>query len=470
MGFLNSILAGVTLVRESIRSPNYVAGVSGWAIKQDGSAEFNNATIRGNLVAGEIHIGTNPNTFNVDTSGNLWLGAATFAAGLFSVANTGVVSVRSSASSIRMRFTDGSTAPFEWPNIWADLFAAAGSRQVSLSSGKVSALARSAGLILRSADTTPLISYAQLSAQQIDLNAAPAAVTLTVSSTGVAISNSGLSITGSISAVVGIAASGNITALNVSTGQSVVATIQCNSNYNTAASGVWNNANMVMNPGAGNTAVAWHPGGVAPQLRVGNGVDNMFLRNSADSAYVTFTGIIVNVSSRRDKQDIEPWPPPAPMGPAMGLMTAPAPISALERVLALKPSTFRWERSAKLTTVRRRKLTAKAKRDAAKLPEPERLALEFENVEHDCGIDDCAGSAKEPCHRVRDWERPTLGLIAEDVLEVAPELVKLYPDGTAMGLDSIAVAALLVAAVQELAGNVKALNVELGRPIEPHGR
>lgn len=52
MGFRSSILAGVNLVRQAIQSPNYVAGVSGWAIKRDGSAELNNATIRGNLVVG----------------------------------------------------------------------------------------------------------------------------------------------------------------------------------------------------------------------------------------------------------------------------------------------------------------------------------------------------------------------------------------------------------------------------------
>lgn len=34
------------------RSPNYVKGVSGWSVEQDGSAEFNNVTIRGNLVIG----------------------------------------------------------------------------------------------------------------------------------------------------------------------------------------------------------------------------------------------------------------------------------------------------------------------------------------------------------------------------------------------------------------------------------
>jgi hypothetical protein len=52
IGFQSSILAGTVLVRSAIRSPNYIAGVSGWTINQDGSCEFNNAVIRGSIIAG----------------------------------------------------------------------------------------------------------------------------------------------------------------------------------------------------------------------------------------------------------------------------------------------------------------------------------------------------------------------------------------------------------------------------------
>lgn len=52
MTFRSSILAGVNLVRAAIRSPNYVAGADGWTINQDGSAEFNNITIRGGTTVG----------------------------------------------------------------------------------------------------------------------------------------------------------------------------------------------------------------------------------------------------------------------------------------------------------------------------------------------------------------------------------------------------------------------------------
>lgn len=41
-----------SLVRAAIKSPNYVAGVSGWSINKDGTAEFGDATIRGGVIAG----------------------------------------------------------------------------------------------------------------------------------------------------------------------------------------------------------------------------------------------------------------------------------------------------------------------------------------------------------------------------------------------------------------------------------
>ena len=50
-----------------LRSPNYVAGVSGWTINQEGSAEFNNLTIRGTFQ------GTN---FEINASGAFFYAAA----------------------------------------------------------------------------------------------------------------------------------------------------------------------------------------------------------------------------------------------------------------------------------------------------------------------------------------------------------------------------------------------------------
>lgn len=50
MGFGNAIVAGFTLVRQAIQSANYVAGVAGWMVSRDGNAEFNDVTMRGELL------------------------------------------------------------------------------------------------------------------------------------------------------------------------------------------------------------------------------------------------------------------------------------------------------------------------------------------------------------------------------------------------------------------------------------
>lgn len=53
MPFGNPLVSnGGALVREAIKSPNYLAGVTGWQIRRDGFAEFANALIRGALEAG----------------------------------------------------------------------------------------------------------------------------------------------------------------------------------------------------------------------------------------------------------------------------------------------------------------------------------------------------------------------------------------------------------------------------------
>lgn len=52
MAFSNPVVGGDggELIRDSIKSPNYLANTTGWIIKRDGSAEFNNILIRGSLI------------------------------------------------------------------------------------------------------------------------------------------------------------------------------------------------------------------------------------------------------------------------------------------------------------------------------------------------------------------------------------------------------------------------------------
>lgn len=51
----NPIVGGIILRRPAVRSPNYQAGVQGWTINVDGSAEFNQLTVRGTTVVGDVN-------------------------------------------------------------------------------------------------------------------------------------------------------------------------------------------------------------------------------------------------------------------------------------------------------------------------------------------------------------------------------------------------------------------------------
>jgi hypothetical protein len=50
--FSNPVVAGTVLVRQAVQTPNFVAGVSGWQIARDGSAEFNDLSVRGTFATG----------------------------------------------------------------------------------------------------------------------------------------------------------------------------------------------------------------------------------------------------------------------------------------------------------------------------------------------------------------------------------------------------------------------------------
>jgi hypothetical protein len=49
----NPVVGSTILRRPAIQSPDYVPGTSGWAINADGTAEFNNMTLRGTVIVGD---------------------------------------------------------------------------------------------------------------------------------------------------------------------------------------------------------------------------------------------------------------------------------------------------------------------------------------------------------------------------------------------------------------------------------
>lgn len=90
MGFGNAIVGGAAaLIRAAIKSPNYSAGSAGWQVSKDGSAEFNNVTVRG-TINGTLYVLNSSGAFFYspsEASGNL-IASIAAAAGTDSFGNS----------------------------------------------------------------------------------------------------------------------------------------------------------------------------------------------------------------------------------------------------------------------------------------------------------------------------------------------------------------------------------------------
>jgi hypothetical protein len=404
MGFRNEMFGGVTLVREAMQSPNYAAGVSGWSIKRDGSVEFNNGTFRGSLVAGDISIGTSPNWFRVDSSGNVWTGGATFAAANFSIANTGVVSVRSTSTNPRMQFTDGNAAPFTWPAIYAAPFGSNGRRLLQVYSGQVSALARSASLLLYSADTSPLISVAQVQAQEVSLTATPSSVDLTLRSTGATLTGN-LAITGTASMASGSSCANQFVANRFWAWGGTTST--------------WSDANFVASSIDGSASSnTWRTNPLASQARVGVVIQDVYWRNSVDTGYIGHQAANFTVGSRASTKH------------AVVDVDEAAGVDVLEALGKLRPIRYRQSGMDEGRII-------DGFADALHHYHPERRAL---------------GPAGAVRDAMRQWESSIThyGFTVEDVAGVFPDAVVLGDDGAPVGWSVPSLLALVVRAVQQL--------------------
>lgn len=212
------------------------------------------------------------------------------------------------------------------------------------------------------------------------------------------------------------------------------------------------NATFYANPAGiqggatGHTAsIAFHPGGVAPQLRCGYNVDTIYVHNSVGTASTSaLSGVLVNTSSRRYKTNIAEWPPRS--------LSSAAP-SAIDIARQLRVTSFQFSGGSPQAVEGRRlealkRLNAYTRRN--NLPD-------YVLRDHDCGIDDCDGTPDDPCARVLNARAQHVGLIAEEVAEVMPEAVHLDANRQPEGIHYGAVTAMCIAAIQELIERVESI-------------
>lgn len=87
---------GMVVGKGNMQSYNYVSGSAGWKITADGTIEAYSGVFAGSISASTIDIGgADATSFHVDIDGNMWLGAATFGAAVFSVSNAGALTASS---------------------------------------------------------------------------------------------------------------------------------------------------------------------------------------------------------------------------------------------------------------------------------------------------------------------------------------------------------------------------------------
>lgn len=202
--------------------------------------------------------------------------------------------------------------------------------------------------------------------------------------------------------------------------------------------------------GTSTASISFHPGGVAPQLRVGVNVDTIFVQNSVGTASTShLSGVLDNTSSRRYKANINTWP----------LCSGGAAIqSAMDLIMKLRVVTFQFDHHTKLwetphsgrRTEALRRLNDYARR-TGKHP--------YQLSNHDCDIDPCNGTRDNPCARVIMANKQHFGLVAEEVYEVLPELVALDAERRPEAINALQVGAVAIAGIQELCGRIEALEM-----------
>lgn len=131
MSGVNSIIKSSTFNGTAVGDGSYTGATAGWLINGTGKSYFYDATIVGSIDIGGFDSGS----FHVDISGNMWLGAATYATAPFKVSSAGAVS---SISGTIGGFTISSDK----------LLAGSGSNQITLSTGVYNALTNPDELVI----------------------------------------------------------------------------------------------------------------------------------------------------------------------------------------------------------------------------------------------------------------------------------------------------------------------------------
>jgi len=411
MMFENPIVGGLVLIREAIRSPDYVAGVSGWSINRDGSVEFADGTFRGFLDIGNL-----------------------------------VYRVRIGNDFGRVQFTDGAG---DEQGFVVDVSTATRNRLL-VGAGQrpyIPGTSPAAAVDLRGEDDTNNIGpelilvtvnpagrpgeriYLQSAAIDL-LSAGATSITATVlnvlgalAATG-AISGPSLTVTGavagaSVGATGNVTAGGNVVAVgSVAASMNVTAANNVTAEKNPAGNN-WDDAHLIgSNPTAGVAAVSIRTAPFAAQMRLGSTINDVYWRDASDSAYIGHQAAAYTVASREATK--------------AGIRTFA--VDAIDRVRRLVPIQYRRRHTG------------------PEVPAADRLHLLHPELRK-LG----PTGAVAAVDAVHDSSVEHLGFTVENVADAVPEAVVMGDDGRPAAYDLAAMVATLAAAVQQLADRIEHL-------------
>jgi len=208
----------------------------------------------------------------------------------------------------------------------------------------------------------------------------------------------------------------------------------------------WGDSDFFANPGATRAQYCLHPGGVAGNLRMDQSFASFLCVDLNGTAYYSVSASAFAVGSKRSyKQDIHDWPPK----PGPGLSADEQPIKAMDLVRELNIVSYRRKEDQLMVqtwkTERRNQAHSRLNRFR------ENRGLEPYPYEiHSCDDPICDGTLESPCAWRKNWQQEQLGLIVEDTIGIAPEIIQYDQKGEAGFIDVHSHVSLLHAAIKEL--------------------
>lgn len=412
LGFSNPIVGGTTLIREAIRSPNYVAGSSGWAINRDGTVEFSSGTFRGSLHVQDA-AGSYVDISTSDAS-QIQVHKAGIGAGDWYLRVNPGGGYTAAAWSMGFNSEIGAYPP-------GDVFPNQGSVLILGATGQAIRFPNNARLYAGQAGA-PSGTAGTLTLGQIGtgLNYDERCSLAVTGTLNVA---QGTTLQSLLTAQAGISQTGNNLAIQNtgSNGASGTSAIYASNGKAwlelTAGTGAsWSDQNVVASSPSGNAGMALRTSPVAVQLRLGTAANDLYFMNAGGGAAVTLQAAAYVIFSRADsKRDV-----------------AELEHDALALVRAMRPVRYR---------------------SLAELPDV---------ADHHHLLNPKL-RGRTPVETGRRWaelwesSNTHLGFVVEELEQLCPDLIHPGDDGAPRGYSLGGMVALLTRSVQQLAAELEAI-------------